>query len=35
VAAFADQHLRHRRRPLLDGPSPRFPEVDFVGPTSG
>jgi predicted dienelactone hydrolase len=33
VAAFADLHLRHRHRPLLDGPSPRFPEVDFVGPT--
>jgi dienelactone hydrolase len=32
VAAFADQHLRHRHRPLLDGPSPRFPEVHFVGP---
>lgn len=33
VAAFADLHLRHRPRPLLDGPSPRFPEVHFVGPS--
>jgi predicted dienelactone hydrolase len=32
VAAFADLHLRHRPQPLLDGPSPRFPEVRFVGP---
>jgi len=32
VAAFADQHLRHRPRQLLAGPSPRFPEVHFVGP---
>jgi predicted dienelactone hydrolase len=32
VAAFADQHLRHRHRPLLEGPSPRFPEVHFVAP---
>jgi pimeloyl-ACP methyl ester carboxylesterase len=35
VAAFADQHLRHRHRPLLNRPSQRFPEVDFVGPTTG
>jgi predicted dienelactone hydrolase len=34
VAAFADEHLRHRHQPLLDGPSPRFPEVDFVGPAA-
>jgi predicted dienelactone hydrolase len=27
VSAFADLHLRHRPQPLLDGPSPRFPEV--------
>ncbi|GAB2626828.1 lipase [Paractinoplanes abujensis] len=27
VAAFLDVHLRHRDRPLLDGPSPAFPEV--------
>jgi hypothetical protein len=32
VAAFVDRHLRHRPQPLLDGPSPRFPEVDFVEP---
>lgn len=30
VAAFTDQHLRHRHQPLLDGPSPRFPEVHFL-----
>jgi predicted dienelactone hydrolase len=29
VAAFADLHLRHRPQPLLDGPSPQFPEVQF------
>jgi predicted dienelactone hydrolase len=29
VAAFADLHLRHHPEPLLDGPSPRFPEVQF------
>ncbi|GAB2605031.1 hypothetical protein Aab01nite_78860 [Paractinoplanes abujensis] len=28
--AFFDQHLRDRRQPLLDGPSPAFPEVEFV-----
>jgi dienelactone hydrolase len=32
VAAFADLHLRRSTQPLLDGPSPRFPEVHFVGP---
>jgi dienelactone hydrolase len=32
VAAFTDRHLRHRYRPLLNGPSPRFPEVDVVRP---
>lgn len=31
VAAFLDQHLRHRSQPLLNGPSSRFPEVDFTG----
>jgi predicted dienelactone hydrolase len=31
VAAFVDQHLRRRAQPLLDGPSPRFPEVNFAG----
>lgn len=34
VAAFLDLHLRHRPQPLLDGPSPRFPEIDFVDPTT-
>ncbi|WP_369372968.1 alpha/beta hydrolase family protein [Streptomyces sp. cg36] len=28
--AFFDQHLRHRRRHLLDGPSRDFPEVEFI-----
>ncbi|WBP86092.1 alpha/beta hydrolase family protein [Kitasatospora cathayae] len=28
--AFFDLHLRHRRGSLLDGPSPRFPEVRFL-----
>ena len=28
VAAFFDQHLRHRH--LLDGPSPRFPEMQHL-----
>jgi predicted dienelactone hydrolase len=28
--AFFDQHLRHRRGHLLDGPSPAFPEVKFL-----
>jgi hypothetical protein len=33
VAAFLDQHLRRHHRSLLDGPSPRFPEVQFEGTT--
>lgn len=28
--AFFDLHLRHRRGSLLDGPSPRFPDVKFL-----
>ncbi|MFD8480314.1 alpha/beta hydrolase family protein [Kitasatospora sp. NPDC059673] len=28
--AFFDLHLRHRAAPLLDGPSPRFPEVAYL-----
>ncbi|MEV2256222.1 acetylhydrolase [Streptomyces sp. NPDC050147] len=28
--AFFDQHLRHRRRRLLEGPSPAFPAVTFL-----
>ncbi|MFF2625532.1 alpha/beta hydrolase family protein [Kitasatospora griseola] len=28
--AFFDLHLRHRRGALLDGPSPRFPEVAYL-----
>jgi hypothetical protein len=31
--AFFDRHLRHRGH-LLDGPSPRFPEVTFLGARS-
>jgi hypothetical protein len=30
VAAFFDRHLRHHPEHLLDGPSPRFPEMVFV-----
>src|SRR4051812_1827231 len=30
VTAFFDLHLRHRDRRLLDHPSPRFPEMQFV-----
>jgi dienelactone hydrolase len=33
LAAFADLHLRHHPQRLLNGPSPRFPEVHFVDPT--
>ncbi|WP_237047862.1 alpha/beta hydrolase family protein [Lentzea guizhouensis] len=32
VAAFVDLHLRGHPQPLLDSPSPQFPEVHFVGP---
>jgi predicted dienelactone hydrolase len=32
VRAFFDRHLRGLRAPLLDGPSPRFPEVSFHSP---
>jgi hypothetical protein len=28
--AFFDQHLHGRRRHLLDGPNPAFPEVNFI-----
>ena len=27
--AFFDLHLRHRRRPLLDGPNDAFPDVRY------
>jgi hypothetical protein len=30
LTAFFDRHLRGRAGGLLDGPSARFPEVDFV-----
>jgi dienelactone hydrolase len=30
VAAFFDLHLRHRDDHLLDGPSPAYPEIEFV-----
>ena len=29
--AFFDQHLRHQRQRLLEGPSRAFPEVRFIG----
>ncbi|MFI6928463.1 alpha/beta hydrolase family protein [Nonomuraea spiralis] len=32
VRAFLDLHLRGRPQPLLDGPSPRYPEVRFCAP---
>ncbi|MEW2383032.1 hypothetical protein AB0873_13240 [Micromonospora sp. NPDC047707] len=28
--AFFDLNLRHRRRRLLEGPNPAFPEVRFI-----
>lgn len=31
VTAFFDQHLRHRPQRLLDGPSSRYPEIEFHG----
>ena len=30
VDSFFDQHLRHHNEPLLNGPSPRFPEMVFM-----
>ncbi|NUP66620.1 MAG: alpha/beta hydrolase [Nonomuraea sp.] len=35
VAAFLDRHLKGRRQPLLDRPSPRFPEVRFCPEACG
>jgi predicted dienelactone hydrolase len=35
VAAFLDRHLKSRPQPLLEGPSPRFPEVKFCPATCG
>lgn len=32
VRAFFGQHLRGEPQPLLDGPSPRYPEVTFASP---
>ena len=32
VRAFADEHLRNEPQPLLDQPSPRYPEVTFCSP---
>ena len=32
VRACFDQHLRGEPQPLLDGPSPRYPEVTFCSP---
>ncbi|OOC55744.1 MULTISPECIES: alpha/beta hydrolase family protein [Nocardiopsis] len=31
VTAFFDTHLRGQDTPVLDGPSPDFPEMEFVG----
>ncbi|MDO3703290.1 hypothetical protein Q3W71_16580 [Micromonospora sp. C28SCA-DRY-2] len=28
--AFFDLHLRHQRQPLLEGPSPAYPEVRII-----
>ncbi|MDT0303691.1 alpha/beta hydrolase family protein [Streptomonospora wellingtoniae] len=30
LTAYFDEHLRGRERPLLDGPSAEYPEVEFV-----
>ncbi|MER7506598.1 alpha/beta hydrolase [Nonomuraea pusilla] len=35
VAAFLDRHLKGRPEPLLDGPSPRHPEVRFCPAACG
>ncbi|MFB9675081.1 alpha/beta hydrolase family protein [Streptosporangium vulgare] len=35
VAAFLDRHLKSRPQPLLEGPSPRSPEVAFCPATCG
>lgn len=32
VLAFFDQHLRSKHQPLLDHPSPQYPEVTFCSP---
>jgi len=29
LRAFFDKYLRHRDNHLLDGPSPRFPDIQF------
>jgi dienelactone hydrolase len=31
LLAYFDLHLRGRRAPVLEGPSPRYPEVRFIG----
>ncbi len=35
VRAFFDLHLRGEPQPLLDHPSPRYPEVSFAAPMAG
>jgi hypothetical protein len=30
LTAFFDEHLRHRPQRLLNGPSPRHPDVQFL-----
>ncbi|MFJ1549774.1 hypothetical protein [Streptomyces sp. NPDC088246] len=31
LLAYFDLHLRGRHAPVLEGPSPRYPEVRFIG----
>jgi len=31
VTAFFDQHLKGQDQPLLNGPPPLHPDVDFIG----
>jgi dienelactone hydrolase len=33
VGAFFDEHLKHKKQPLLDGPTPANPEVAFQSPS--
>ena len=35
IGAFFDLHLRHRDNHLLDGPSPRYPDVQFLASRTG
>jgi hypothetical protein len=31
TTAFFDRHLRRTPQPLMTAPSPRYPEVTFIG----